>query len=78
MVRCHVCDTWTSNRTKVAVVMQEKVQKWIEQNFVINDIRIEDFPLFPGGKRIIDRNNDEMVVYWDFLHNKIDYVFPKK
>jgi hypothetical protein len=62
----------------VAVVMQEKVQKWIEQNFVINDIRIEDFPLFPAGKRLIDRNGEEMVVYWDFLHNKIDYVFPKK
>lgn len=57
--------------------MKNKVNAWIEANFHIDKITIEDFPLFPQGKRIIDANGEEMLVYYDFLHDKVDYTFPK-
>jgi hypothetical protein len=58
--------------------VQEKVLAWINDNFILDDIIIQDFPLFPAGKRLIDRNGEEMVVFFDFLHDRIDYIFPKK
>ena len=58
--------------------MQNKVSFWIADNFHNDKITIKDFPLFPGGKRIIDTNGDEMLVYYDFLRDKVNYAFPKE
>ena len=58
--------------------MKNKVMSWIADNFQLNKITIEDFPLLPKGKRIIDANGEEMLVYYDFLREKIVYIFPEK
>lgn len=58
--------------------MENKVLSWIADNFHIDKITIKDFPLLPKGKRIIDANGEEMLVYYDFLHDKVDYAFPKE
>lgn len=55
----------------------DKVLSWIADNFYLDKITIEDFPLFPKGKRIIDANGEEMLVYYDFFQDKVDYAFPK-
>lgn len=53
--------------------LEKKVMEWIEVNFNIEDIEIEDFPLLPGGKVIKDRDNNKMLVYFHILHNEIRY-----
>ncbi|SDF30396.1 hypothetical protein [Sporolituus thermophilus] len=61
------------------MISKEKaVMDWIEENFYINSIKIEEYPLFPAGKKITDKNGDEMVVYYDLLYNRVDWDFPKK
>ena len=56
--------------------MENKVLSWIADNFHIDKITIKDFPLFPAGKRIIDKTGNEMLVYYNFLYDKVDYAFP--
>jgi hypothetical protein len=58
--------------------MSQKVLAWINQHFSINQIKVEDFPVFPGGKRIIDHTGVHMVVYWDILHERVDYYIPEQ
>ena len=52
------------------------VAKWIQENFEQGAVTISDFPAFPYGKLITDRNGDTMVVFWDILRDKVDYRFP--
>ncbi|WP_041423869.1 hypothetical protein [Thermosediminibacter oceani] len=56
---------------------ETKVLQWLEENFDLSQFKVEDFPLFPAGKRIIDKNGEEMVVFWDFLYDRIEYFFQK-
>jgi hypothetical protein len=56
----------------------EKVMKFIADNFEnIDDLTIEDFPLLPYGKRIIDKDGGEMVMYWDVLKQRIKWAMPE-
>lgn len=56
---------------------EKAVMEWIDKHFEISAITIEDFPLFPYGKKIKDKNNQEMVVYYDCLiSGKVKYEFP--
>jgi hypothetical protein len=57
---------------------QKKVDQWIEQNFVLSAIKVIPYHLFPFGQRIIDCHGDEMLVYFDFLTDKVKYVFPSE
>jgi len=52
---------------------EAKVIEWIDDNFVMNEIDIEDFPLFPHGKLILDENGETMVVFWCVIHGHVDY-----
>jgi len=52
------------------------VAKWIQENFEQGAVTISDFPAFPYGKLITDRNGDTMVVYWDILYGRVAYTFP--
>lgn len=52
------------------------VAEWIEGSFEPGAIKVTDFPAFPYGKLITDRNGDTMVVFWDILRDKVDYRFP--
>ncbi len=54
----------------------DRVKAWIAENFYLEAITVEPFPLLPGGHRVIDRNGEEMVVFYDFLTDEIKHVFP--
>jgi hypothetical protein len=54
------------------------VQDFINANFQPDAVTVEDFPLFPAGKRLIDRKGGEMVVYYDLLMDRVNYVYPDK
>jgi hypothetical protein len=56
---------------------QAAVQSFISDKFVPGAVTIENFPLFPAGKRLIDHTGAEMVVYFDFLTNEVKQVFPE-
>jgi hypothetical protein len=55
---------------------EAKVQAFIEANFLFGAVVVKDFPLFPAGKRLIDRKGDEMTVYYDYSTDRVKYTFP--
>ena len=55
---------------------EQAVLDFIDKNFEPGAVRIEDFPLFPYGKRLIDRDGGEMVVFFDLLHDQVDWTYP--
>lgn len=52
------------------------VLEFIQEHFFTADIEITDFPLFPAGKLIMDKNKDTMVVYWDGWTELVQVAFP--
>ncbi|MBP2079691.1 hypothetical protein NP439_06600 [Oceanobacillus jeddahense] len=54
-------------------IYEEKVMEWIDDHFVMNEIEIEDFPFFPYGKLIRDKNGETMVVFWCVIYGRVDY-----
>ncbi|MFB1051484.1 hypothetical protein [Paraliobacillus sp. JSM ZJ581] len=34
---------------------------------------IEDFPFFPHGKLIRDKNGESMLVFWCVIYGRVDY-----
>lgn len=55
---------------------KDKVLAWIEKNFETDQITIEDYPLFPSGQLIKDKNGGQMVVFYDFMTGRIETVLP--
>lgn len=53
------------------------VLDFINENFYIDEITVTDFPALPYGKRIIDRNGDEMVVFYDIMTGNVKWAFPE-
>ena len=53
-----------------------EIAKWIDRNFDLEYVTVTDFPLFPFGRMVRDRNGDTMVVYWDILYGRVAYTFP--
>ncbi len=52
------------------------VLEWIAEHFEEDSIDCTDFPMYLGGKLVKDCDNDiEMVVFYDFVKNKVDYLF---
>lgn len=49
--------------------------EWINDNFILNEIEIEDYPLFPYGKLIRDKNEETMIVCWCVIYDRVDYRF---
>lgn len=54
---------------------EEKVMEWVNDNFVLSEIEIEDYPLFPYGKLIRDKNEETMIVFWCVIYGRVDYRF---
>jgi len=52
---------------------EAKVMDWISDHFDLNEIEIEDFPFFPYGKLIRDKNEETMVVFWCLIYGRVDY-----
>lgn len=55
-----------------------EVMNFIEDKFNMEAIRLEELPEFPCGVRIIDAEGGHMVVYWNLLYGRVDYVFRDK
>jgi hypothetical protein len=60
----------------IAMMADTKVRDFINANFQAGAVTVKDFPLFPAGKRLIDRKGGEMVVYYDLLMDRVNYVYP--
>lgn len=60
-------------------VYEEKIMEWIDDHFVMNEIKIEieDFPFFPHGKLVCDENGETMVVFWCVIYGRVDYRFQE-
>lgn len=54
------------------------VNKWIEENFEVNAVKIKACSLFPHGKTVTDKNGEQLLVYYDIMNEKICYTFPDK
>ncbi|MCX7779637.1 MAG: hypothetical protein N2491_01825 [Negativicutes bacterium] len=52
------------------------VEQFIADNFAPGSVIVEDFPLFPYGRRLIDKTGSEMVVFWDCWTQSVKWVFP--
>lgn len=50
---------------------------WIDDYFILNDIEIEDYPFFPYGKLICDKNGESMVVFGCVLYGRVDYCLQE-
>ena len=53
-----------------------EIAKWIDQNFDLEYITVTDFPLFPFGRMVRDRQGQSMVVFWDIMTGKVTWRFP--
>lgn len=49
------------------------VQKWLEENFHLEQFQIQEMPIVPGGVIIKDKANETMLIYWDILEQRIKY-----
>lgn len=52
---------------------EAKVMDWIDHHFILSEIEIKDFPFFPNGKLIRDKNGESMVVFWCVIYGCVDY-----
>lgn len=50
-----------------------KVMEWIEKHFNVENFELLDFPLFPGGTILRDKQGAQLLVYYDFLRSQIKY-----
>lgn len=53
---------------------EKAVMDWINENF--ESVKVVDFPMFPAGKKIIDQNLDQMIVYWDLTSDSVKFAYP--
>jgi len=49
--------------------------EWIDDHFVLQEIEIENYPFFPYGKLIRDKNEETMIVFWCVIYGRVDYRF---
>jgi hypothetical protein len=52
-----------------------EVQKWISEHFQNGVVCIEDYPALHHGKKIIDDNQDFVIVFYDEKKDRINYYF---
>jgi len=52
------------------------IEGWIDENFEAGVMTVTDFPLFPFGKLITDRQGQTVVVYYDISKGKVTHVLP--
>lgn len=53
---------------------EKAVMDFIDENFDQQFFTIVDFPLFPAGKRVIDKSGQEILVYFDLLYDKVTFI----
>ena len=63
----------------VTVVNQyeELVINWIEENFDMSVVTVEEFRVLPYGKRIVDCHGAKMVAFFDYFREEVKTFFPE-
>ncbi|WP_251045941.1 MULTISPECIES: hypothetical protein [unclassified Oceanobacillus] len=56
-------------------IYEQKIMEWIDDHFVLQEIEIENYPFFPYGKLIRDKNEETMIVFWCVIYGRVDYRF---
>ncbi|MFD2923131.1 hypothetical protein [Halobacillus naozhouensis] len=51
------------------------IQYVLAQLVTMDDITIEDYPHLPYGKKVIDQQDDYMIIYWDKKTKHVKYTF---
>lgn len=54
--------------------MDGMVKNWIDSNFDANTVTVDPTVLLPGGHRVVDRDGDEILVYYDILTSRVKWV----
>lgn len=50
---------------------RRKVYRYIKDNIILDDFRIEPLDLFPGGIMITHKNGDALLFYHDIFSGKV-------
>ena len=56
---------------------EELVINWIEGNFDMSVVTVEEFRVLPYGKKIVDCNGSEMVAFFDYFKEEVITFFPE-
>lgn len=59
-------------------ISKNKVLEWINDNFDTSELTLIDFPALPGGTRVVDKELNEMFVYYDILNDQVRFNYPVK
>lgn len=57
---------------------EQKVMNWIEDNFDMDAIVVEDFTILPYGKRILDMQGKELAVFFDYWTDQVKHLLPQE
>ena len=57
---------------------EQKVMNWIEDNFDMSEIVVEDFTILPYGKRILDMQGKELAVFFDYWTDQVKHLLPQE
>lgn len=58
--------------------MLEEVRKFVAANFESGSITTTEFPLLPGGVRVVDQIGEELLFYYDTLTEEVKWVEPER
>lgn len=58
--------------------MYREVEKFINENFEVNQFSINDCKLFPAGKILTDREGNEILIYFDINADKVVFKFMEE
>lgn len=64
------------NKQERDAAREKAVMDWIQEAFDMDEIEIEDFPIFPNGKLIKDKQGGQLCAYFDFLTGEVKHAFP--
>lgn len=53
---------------------KDYVMKFIKDNFIVEELTLTDYPLFSGGVLVKDKNNQEMLFYYDILEESVKFI----
>lgn len=51
----------------------DKVKAWIADNFEMDAVKVEPFELVPGGHTVTDSKGEQILVWYDFIRDRIEY-----
>lgn len=55
---------------------EARVMHWIKTTVVSEEFTVEDFPWFPAGKLLTDKEGGRMVVYLDIINDRVETRLP--